>query len=398
MALFSRLCALILISALFSGRAAESAAPSPDEQKLALANEQFGLKLLSQLAKAEPGANIFISPHSIATALDMVAAGAAGQTKTEMDKVLGTVGQSAAAIANDYTAIDHGLQASASNAILTIANSVWFAPFVQLKPDFLSLNEQYYRAKVGPLDFTDPRASGIVNRWVSENTHGKIEKLVEGPLSGMTGAFIANAIYFKGTWQDKFDVKQTRTRPFHLQAAATKDVPLMQRHAEFQYKASDAFQAVWLPYQGRRLGMYVFLPATNSTVEKMLTGLAHKFWEGFGETPGTLALPKFTLAFRAELKEHLNELGMKKPFVAGVADFSGISTTPLYISSVVHKSFVEVNEEGTEAAAATGITMNATAVHKPRAPFEMIVDRPFLFLIQDRITRAPLFVGIVNTP
>ena len=360
----------------------------------------FAFNLLGALAKEQPGGNVFISPYSISAALQIVGNGAEGETRKEMDDVLGRADIPAKDASMAFRQLSASLKQASSNATLTVANAIWFSPHIELKPEFVSMSQTYYDAKISALDFTDPRAAGIVNRWVSENTRGKIDKIIEGPLSGMTGAFIANAIYFKGTWATKFDNKLTQSRSFHAGGDNSKLVPMMLQRGKFAYQETSGFQAARLPYTGRRLGMYLLLPATNSSAGKLLESLRGQAWDGllsrFRSTEGQIGLPRFKLEFSAELNKPLNSLGMKKAFQPHVAEFSGISATPLHIDMIKHKSFVEVNEEGTEAAAATGIAMETTAVHVPEKTFEMILDRPFLFLIEDAPTREILFAGILN--
>jgi serpin B len=298
--------------------------------------------------------------------------------------------------------LDGSIRSAGSNVVLSVANSIWYAPNVELKPQFVSINQNFYGAKLSALDFTDPRAAGIVNSWVSEATHDKIKKIVEPPLSSMTGAFLANAIYFKGAWEHKFDNSATKEEPFHPRSGSQKQTPMMRQSRKFSYQENDGFQAVRLPYAGERLGMFVFLPATNSNPEKVLAGLNAGNWQQeiiskFQETEGTVVLPRFKLEFKMDLIPALTAMGIHQAFTHA-ADFSAMSGTQMFVSGVDHASFVEVNEEGTEAAAATGITMRMTAVRPTVKPFQMIVDRPFLFAIEDNLTHSILFMGILNDP
>ncbi len=375
-----------------------------DMQRLSSGNNAFAFSLAKELAREKPGENVFISPCSISTALQMVRAGAAGETRAEMDRVLGVEGASGNGLAQAYKELDAAIRAGASNAVLNVANAIWFAPNVELKPDFTSLNNQYYGVKLSPLDFTDPRAAGVVNRWVEEATHGKIKQMVEGPMSGMTGAFLCNAIYFKGTWEKQFGPQETQERQFHLAYGQQKTIPMMQqKRNNFEYSETETFQAVRLAYAGSRLGMYVFLPGTNSTPQKLVEDFSAGGWEKgvvgkFTKREGTLQMPRFKMEYKAELKAPLMALGMQRAFRVGAADFSGMTSTALYVDAVKHKSFVEVNEEGTEAAAATGITMKMTAIGPGTRPFQMIVDRPFVFVIEDQPSHTILFLGEVLEP
>lgn len=392
------LCATLVYSAAFQ----VVPAADQDVQALASANTAFSFALMKQVVNERQDANVFISPYSVSAALQMLWQGAGGQTKTEMDQVLALGGLKSEASGAAYKDMDKSIKAAGSNVVLNIANSIWYAPNMVLKPQFLSANQSFYNAKLSTLDFTDPRSAGVVNSWVSEATHGKIAKIVEPPLSSMTGAFLANAIYFKGALEHKFDSSATKEEPFHLRSGDQKQTQMMRQSRKFSYQENGGFQAVRLPYAGERLGMFVFLPATNSNPEKILPALNAENWQQeivskFQERDGTVLLPRFKLEFKADLIPALKAMGIRQAFTHA-ADFSAMSETQLFVSGVDHASFVEVNEEGTEAAAATGITMRMTAVRPTLKPFQMIIDRPFFFVIEDSLTHSILFMGIVNEP
>ena len=379
-----------------------TAALGAHEEKLADANNYFAFNLLKQIAHDQAGTNIFISPYSVSAVLDMIENGAVGETKKEMDRVLGISGLGAESLNEACKGLDAAIRSAGTNVTLTLANSIWYRPSIQLRPEFSALNENYFHAALNMLDFTDPRAAGNINKWVEENTGGKIKKIIDPPIPGSFQVFLANAIYFKGTWLSQFDTRQTKQRLFHLGNAGTKPVSLMQQKGRFSYQESDQFQAIRLPYKGARLGMFVLLPQTNSTPEKILTDLDAAKWKNamlpkFTSREGTIALPRFKVEYGVQLKPALQALGMKLPFSQN-ADFSKMSSTSLYLDEVKQKSYVEVNEEGTEAAAVTIGGMKATAVHAPTKPFEMIVDRPFILLIEDNLTKTLLFLGIIVDP
>jgi serine protease inhibitor len=379
-----------------------AAAPSPDQAKLVAADSGFAFGLLKELARAQPAQNLFLSPYSISTVLQMVGNGAGGSTGEEMARVLGTTGLEARALNRTHKNLDEAIRSAQGDVELRIANALWHSVAVQIRPAFASLNKDFYRATVEGLDFTDPRTGGVVNSWVDKNTSGRIKNIVVGRLPGDTSLLLANAIYFKGNWDRKFDAKATKDRPFHLADGAQKQVPMMQQSGQFEYREGKGCQAVRLPYRGRRLGAYVFLPEAGSSVSQLLATLDLKAWQNeflrqMPSREGRLILPRFKLEYGAELKPPLQAMGMKLPFTR-VADFSGMSATPQYLSAVKHKSFVEVNEEGTEAAAATVAVMKVTSAQPATPPFEMVVDRPFLFVIADNQTQAILFLGIVFEP
>jgi serpin B len=374
-----------------------------DENKLAAANDAFAFNLLQQIAKTEPAQNIFLSPYSAAAALQMVANGAAGQTKTEMQRVLGTTDLSADEINAANKAILQSLNGGNTNVVLTTANAIWIQKGFAVKADFIAMNQKFFGATVDALDFKDPQAVNVINDWASEKTRGKITRIADGLDPIYTRLFLANAVYFKGKWADPFEIKATRDQPFYLRDGSQKTVPMMRKSKTFIYRRGTDYQAVRLPYEDENLAMYVFLPDTNSIPEKLLGLLNGRTWEkvtkpGFSEKEGTLELPRFKVEYSVTLNKPLQALGMKSAFDVKKADFSDIAPE-LYISTVLQKTFVEVKEEGTEAAAVTEITMMAGAIPMPKPnPFEMIVNRPFLFLIEDSKTGTILFTGTVFDP
>jgi serine protease inhibitor len=377
-------------------------AADTDAQKLASANASFGFNLMKQIVGDRPTDNVFISPYSVSAALQMVWQGAAGETKAEMDQALALTNFKTETAGSAYKELDNSIKSAAAKVALDVANSIWYAPNIELKPQFISINQNLYGAKLSALDFTDPRSAGIVNSWVSEATHGKINKIVEPPLSSMTGLILANAIYFKGNWEHKFDNNATKEQPFHLRGGGQKQTRMMRQSRKFSYQEDSAFQAIRLPYVGDRLGMLVFLPSTNSSPNKFLAGLNGDAWREkimpkFQQREGTIVLPRFKLEFKADLVRSLKAMGIQQAF-SSAANFSGIVNMGLYISGVDHASFVEVNEEGTEAAAATQVTVALTSAMPTVRPFQMIVDRPFFFAIEDNTTHSILFMGLINDP
>ena len=397
----SRLLIIALVLNAILGEAQAKAALSADEEKLAAANNSFAFALLKQISLQQPATNIFISPYSASLVLQMIDTGAAGQTKKEMDHVLGIDAIQPPSLNSACKELDQSIRSLQTNVALTLANAIWYRPGTELLPEFSAANQQYFSAALNMLDFTDPRAAGIINKWADENTRGKIKKIIDPPIPGYYKVFLANAIYFKGTWLDQFDQKQTRNLPFHLPDGTQKQVPLMQQKGHFSYQDTKDFQAIRLPYAGKRLGMFVLLPHTNSHPQKLTANLAAAWKTAilpkFLSQEGTIALPRFKLEYATKLKPILQAMGMRLPFEES-ADFSRMSSSRLYVDEVKQMSFVEVNEEGTEAAAVTLGTMKTTAILQPTKPFEMIVDRPFLFLIEDNLTHSLLFMGVIVEP
>ena len=377
-------------------------ASSAEQEKLATANTGFAFDLLKEIAREQPGTNVFISPFSVSSVLQMVANGAVGDTKAEMQRVLKTTGLPPEALNVAGRDLNQSLNSQA-NVILNLANAIWFQEGFHLKPGFVATNSRFFQAKLAPLDFRKPESAQTINDWADNRTHGKIKDVVKYPFDPLTRVILANAIYFKGKWKDPFDKSQTKPRMFRLPNGESKQAPMMWQHRHFGYQENDDFQAVRLGYAGRHLEMIVFLPKTNSNPQNILTKLSAGSWQDdilsqFADREGTLVFPKFELKYEVQLKDLLKALGMKSAFAMD-ANFSAMADEPLFVSEVKQKSFVEVNEEGTVAAAVTGVHMTAIGVTRaPEKPFEMIVDRPFFFVIEDDKTQSILFMGVVYDP
>jgi serpin B len=378
------------------------AVPPAGQEKLTMANTGFAFDLLKQIAGEQPDTNIFISPFSVSTVLQMVANGAAGDTKTEMQRVLKTAGLPPEALNAAGKDLNQSLK-SQTNVILNLANAIWYKNEFHLKPGFVSDNKNYFLAKLAGVNFGKPESAQTINDWAETSTHGKIKQVVQWPFDPLTRVILANAIYFKGKWDRPFDKHATKNRAFYVLPGGTpKPVPTMRQSGHFNYQQGDGFQAVRLPYAGGRLQMYLFLPDTNSSPAKLLAGLNAETWQNtilpkFQDRQGMLALPRFKLDYDVIMNNPLKALGMRQAFTGG-ADFSAMADEPLFVSEVRQKSFVEVNEEGTEAAAVTTVTMMAAGVPRPIKVFEMIVDRPFLFVIADDQTKSVLFMGVIYDP
>jgi len=380
-------------------------ATETDLSKLAAANNTFAFKLLKQLAAGQPGASVFVSPYSAATALQMAANGAGGQTKAEMQQVLETSDISAAMLNTASKAAADLLNSKDTNIVLTTANALWYRQSAQIKTSFLSANQNIFSSTIKPLDFGNVQAAEAeINQWASDQTHGRITGIANGMIDPTyTDLVLANAIYFKGKWEDPFDAKLTKERPFHPAAGAEKNLPMMEMSKTFTYRKGSGYQAVRLSYMGGDLAMYVFLPDPDSSPAKLLQIMNGDKWRrvtlsGFSEHDGFVALPKFKLENTLELNQPLEALGMKTAFNKKKADFSGMFDDQHCISEVRQKAFVDVSEEGTEAAAVTMVEVNSGSAIEmnPPKPFQMIVNRPFLFAIVDARSEMILFMGLVN--
>ena len=405
---FSLVAILVLLAGLFR----VSAAPA-DLQKLAAANNVFAFNLLKQLAKEQPESNIFISPYSAATALQMVVNGAAGQTKMEIQQALAISGMSIEELDEMTRAAADSLGSNQTNVVLTTANSIWYRQGDLMNSSFTDANKRFFQATVKPLDFHNPPAAEAeINQWASDQTHGRIKGIADGIIDQSTAMVLANAVYFKGKWLDTFDKSQTKQRSFHLAAGANKKVPMMEMSLRFAYHESSDCKVVRLPYKGGKLAMYVFLPDRSMGLAKFLHVINGDNWQrkgipgyespyagyGFGTSLGRVVLPKFKFADALQLGVPLKAMGIKSAFDPGKADFSGMFSGQLWLSEVRQKTFVEVDEEGTEAAVVTAERGTYGAYEKPPKPFQMIVDRPFLFLIEDSQTGIILFMGAMFDP
>jgi serine protease inhibitor len=363
------------------------------------AYSSFGVDLYKALIKEEPGANVFISPASVGFALAMTMNGAAGGTRDAMANALGLSGIDVEAVNTaDSTLIDR-MNDTIRAVKLSVANSLWARRDVEFKDEFLQRNKRYYGADIRVLD-----SATAINAWVAEKTNQKIMKIVD-QINGDAILFLINAIYFKGTWTKEFDKNLTREEPFHLMNGTTSGRPMMSQSGKYDYLEGEGFQAVRLPYGDGRIGMYVFLPADGSNLERFheeLTGEKLNGWIGrFAQRGGTIGLPRFRLEYEAVLNQSLGALGMAVAFDSEHANFTRMfeaAGANAYIHEVKHKTFVEVNEEGTEAAAVTSVEMRVTSVMEEEPPFKMIVNRPFFLAIVDRETGLVLFMGSIVNP
>ena len=374
-------------------RDALEATDDTDVSSVASANTRFGFKLLHDLQERDPGGNIFISPLSISIALTMTYNGAVGETERAMAEVLEIDALDLSTINQSNRTLRNSLENPDPKVEISIANSIWYRQGIVFNPDFLERNRTFFGAEVAALDFSSPQATGIINEWVDTNTNGKIEKIVDR-INPQTLLFLINAIYFKGNWQDEFDPSRTRQGIFHLTDGSEKRVQMMRREGEYPYFRGNNFEATSLPYGDGRMSMYIFLPNQDSNLNRFLRNLDADNWEGwiaqFQNRRHELMLPRFKLEYEVRLNDTLEALGMGIAFGGG-ADFSGMGPN-LFISEVRHKTFVEVNEEGTEAAAVTAV------VGVKSLPPAFQVDRPFFFAIYDADTETILFMGTVTEP
>jgi serpin B len=373
--------------------------PSKPDPRLIEGNTQFALDLYAQLCKNNND-NVFFSPLSLSTMLAMTYGGARGDTAKEMQNVL-HFDLEPSQLHPAMAALLGGLQPSKEKAAyqLNIANALWVEQSYGLLPDFVALCQKNYQAAARGVDFKTAAEAQrkIINEWVEERTNSRIRDLLApGVVDGTTWLVLTNAIYFKGNWRQQFDRAKTRDEAFKLGDGKTIQVPMMGQKGQFNCWAEEALQVLEMPYAGEALSMVILLPRKVdglADLEKSLNAKALSGWIGkLHKQELYVALPRFTMTASYRLDPKLQALGMREAFTPS-ADFSGIDgTKDLFITAVVHKAFVEVNEEGTEAAAASGLAMAKSEPPSFRA------DHSFIFFIRDVRTGSILFLGRVMNP
>jgi len=374
-----------------------------DERALTDAGEAFAFDFLRQVMREEdPAANIFVSPLSASMALGMALAGAQAGTFEAMRDALRLGGLGREQIGVSYRSLIDLLSSLDPAVRLEIGNSVWHREGFTLEDAYVSEVERDFLARVEALDFADPASADVINSWVSEATDGLIDGIVDPPIDPLTMAFLINAIYFEGAWTLQFDPARTASGDFRRSDGPTVSVPFMSMSdGEFPYAQTADYQAIELPYGGEAFAMTVVLPSEAIGIEAFVESLDAEAWAqiiaGLRETELLVALPRFTLEYEKNLNEVLKALGMEVAFEEAAADFSRMHrdalAMQLHISRVKQKAFVDVDEEGTRAAAVTSVEVGVTS-----APPMFRADRPFLFAIRERLSGALLFTGVVRDP
>jgi serpin B len=375
------------------------------ETRLVQADNAFTFGLLHEALASEPaGANVFVSPLSVAMALGMTYNGADGATAAAFEQTLRLSGLTRDQINASYRGLIDMLRALDPTTTFRIANAIWYRQDYVFDPAFLQTNRTWFDAEVRALDFADPGAAGTINAWVNDATSGRIPVILDPPIPDDMIMYLVNAIYFKGTWTHRFDPARTSPQPFSLEGGGTVQVPLMTHGAEVPVRGTEGALAsvVDLPYGGGAFSMTIVLPAPGQTVHAVAAQLDQARWDAWiaaldsGEV--TVYLPKFTLRYELEAMDAvLKSLGLAPAYcdAAGLPpDFTRMDPSgQACISQVKHKTFVLVDEAGTEAAAVTSVGVGVTS-----APPMVRVDRPFLFAIRERLSGTILFIGRVMDP
>jgi serpin B len=407
---FTLLVALIGVTSFAHAAPAE---PNPAQKiappgALVQASNHFAFDLYGQLRRDKKDENLFYSPTSISLALGMTSAGARGETAAQMTGVLHWQTGAAALHTgmNEWirqlNAIDKGQEYE-----LRVANRLWAQQGYKFLDPFLKITRDQYQAALGQVNFqtqAEPSRQTI-NRWVEQQTANKIQDLLPpGTIEPRTKLVLTNAIYFKGNWQTPFEKSATKDLDFAVAGSQKERVPMMQQSDRFRFARYDGLKVLAMPYTGGQLSMVAVLPDEADGIAKVEESLSPQKWKewtsALKNTQVSVRLPRFKMTSEFSLKRALSELGMPLAFEDGSADFSGMNGQhDLFISAALHKAFVDVNEQGTEAAAATGIVFEVTsAVVEPKRPEEFHADHPFLFGIVDNRAGSVLFLGRVLDP
>lgn len=367
------------------------------EQQIAEADNRFGLKLFRAISDDAPDENVFISPLSVSMALGMTLNGAAGETRTAMKETLEHAGLSEAEINASYRGLIDLLTTLDPKVTLGLANSIWYREGLQVRPAFIDMNQQYFDAEVQALNFGSPDAPDIINDWVGDKTNGTIETIVNA-IPGNVVMYLINALYFKGDWRTSFDEELTHEAAFTRPDGTESTVDMMKlEDATAPIHFGERLTAVDLPYGDSLYSMTILLPHEDHETDALAADLDQEMWDQImqelaPQKLSVLEMPKFKLEYEAALKEVLTDLGMGIAFAPGRADFSGIQAGGgLWIDKVKHKTFIEVDEKGTEAAAVTSVSVVESL------PPSIRIDRPFLFVIREQHSGSILFVGKVNS-
>lgn len=377
---------------------------SNSAEALVATSNSFAIDLFRSIHQQKSGDNIFMSPLSVDIALHMAVNGASGETREVMKKTLGVADLSDEEVNDAAKSLIEQLLNMDQEVALAIANAIWFRDAFTLQPGFDELIRKYYDGRMEGLNFDDSEAKETINQWVENQTQGKIKDLVQ-QIKDTDVMFLINAIYFKANWQYQFDPSETRDDPFYLADGASVSVPMMANEgAKVNYKYEEGLQLVELPYGNGQFSMVILLPQDENTVANLMNSLTVDQLNGWLQQMDTLTthlmMPRFKTDFKLNLSDVLKGMGMELPFTTD-ANFGGffneIPGEKLYMDRVIHQAFIEVNEEGSEAAAATAVAIGVESVNLER-PDMIIVNRPFAYFIREKHTNALLFAGTLMNP
>jgi len=398
---------VVFLLSIFGCNSTEPTEPlrmlSSYEAKIVEADNSFGLKLFKEINAKETDSNVFISPLSISMALGMTYNGAVDSTEKAMRNTLEFGDLSLLEINESYKSLIELLRGLDSDVEFNIANSIWYDYAWPFKETFLNICSEYFDARVAGLDFGNREAvKDTVNNWVDENTNGRIEEILDyvDPFAVM---YLVNAIYFNGNWTYQFNGEDTKDTLFYLPGGLTKECKMMEVKSKFKYFEDSLLQAIDIPYGKGNYSMTVILPGYGKDIDLLLAGLTQERWDdwmnSFSEDSVNLFFPKIRLEYKTDsiLIEVLKDMGMEVAF--GTGGFTKMTESPaIGISRVIHKTFLEIDEEGTEAAAATVVEMIWESAGGGEGSPVMRINRPFLFAIRENHSGTILFIGKIVDP
>jgi len=371
-----------------------------EQISLVESENSFAFDIFNRIMENEgSGKNIIISPLSISYALSMTLNGAAGPTREAMLEALRVNGITPEKINDSYRDLTEALLAVDKRVIMNIANSVWTEDRISPKQSFIDILEEYYSAESKEFSITDPAAPDKINEWIEDNTNGLIKEMVD-KLEDNTVMLIINAIYFKGKWKLQFDEKETEEEPFYKSGSDPEDVPMMKLTEDFKIYDGDGFRLAEFPYGQGNFVMDIILPDAADGIPALLSSLTDAAFTGWLQQMATretdIFIPRFKYGYKKKLKEILSSMGMGVAFT-DLADFSNITEeADLLINDVTHQAFIETNEEGTEAAAATIVDIGLTSM--PLDPTVFKADHPFIYIIRETTSNSIIFMGAVADP
>lgn len=409
------LAGLALLSTIFvrcTDDAGGDADPPPDLRPISATAETlvetsntFAIDLFRSIYEDEAAdKNIFVSPLSVDIALNMTVNGASGETKTAIKETLGVTDLSDEAVNEAAKSLTEQLLAVDQQVDLAIANSIWYRDVFTLQPGFNSLIQDYYDGRIEGLDFDRPEAKETINQWVEDKTQGKIQNLIQA-IKDTDVMFLVNALYFKANWQYQFDTDDTKDDQFQLADGTGVPVRMMSNEsAKLRYLYQEDVQLIDIPYGNGQYSMTILLPYGDNSVASLIGGLTTREVTNWIEQADTLTthlmMPKFKTEYKLELSQVLKGLGMELPFTEDATFdnfFEQNVGKKLYIDRVIHQTFIEVNEEGSEAAAATAVAIGVESVNLER-PDLIRIDHPFVYFIREKHTQAILFAGTMMNP
>lgn len=361
------------------------------------ANNEFAFNIFKKVYEGETEENFMISPLSLSLALGMTYNGADGDTKTAFESVL-NYDMTTPEINEFNKNLITKLSSNVDGSIMNIANSIWINENFPVKENFIQTNQTYFDAEIQNLDFFDSNSVNIINNWVSDKTHEKIPTIIN-EISPDAVMFLINALYFNANWKYEFDPQDTQNAIFSTESEE-KNVEMMTHTSTLAFTQNNLFSSVVLPYEKDKFSMLVLLPNDGKTTDDITNELNPENWalwnNDYDSTNIALYLPKFKLNYENKLNDELIDLGLGIAFSASSANFSKISDIQTFISFILQKTFIDVNEEGTEAAAVTIVGIELTSIGNGAKEFK--VDKPFIYLIRENLTGSICFMGKVGSP